>query len=79
MLRNNIGLVWRKMYKSKQCQFEDITIIHSTTASHALHHPCLVSLLFMASIIPNWIFIAIAKTQSTHIRTFSRGVFTKAL
>ena len=47
---DNIGLVWRKIYTSKQCQFEDVTIIHSTTASHTLGHPCLVSLLFMASL-----------------------------
>ena len=35
---------------SKQCQFEDVTIIHCTNASHTLGHPCLVSLLFMASL-----------------------------
>ena len=50
MLRDNIGLVWRKIYTSKQCQFEDVTIMHAATASHALRHPCLVSLLFMASL-----------------------------
>ena len=47
---DNIGLVWRNIYTSKQCQFEDVTIIHSTTASHALSHACLVSLLFMESL-----------------------------
>ena len=40
-----VGLVWRKIYTSK---LEDVTIIHSATASHALSHTCLVSLLFMA-------------------------------
>ena len=27
MLRDNVGLVWRKIYMSKLCQFEDVTII----------------------------------------------------
>ena len=42
---DNIGLVWSKIYTSKKCQFEDVTILHCTNASHALGHPCLVSLL----------------------------------
>ena len=50
MLCDNIGLVWSKIYTSKKCQFEDVSIIHSTTASHALGHPRLISLLFMASL-----------------------------
>ena len=45
----NIGLVWSKMYTSKKCPFEDVTIIHCTTASHALG-PCLFSLPFMTSL-----------------------------
>ena len=45
---DNTGLVWSKIYTSKKCPFEDVTIIiHCTTASHALGHPCLVSLHFM--------------------------------
>ena len=52
MLHDNIGLVWRKNYTSKKGQFEDVTIIHCTTASRSLGHPCLVSLLFMASLYP---------------------------
>ena len=27
MLRDNIGLVWKKICMSKQCHFEDVTII----------------------------------------------------
>ena len=47
----NIGLVWSKIYTRKKCKFEDVTtIIHLTTASHALGHPCLVSFLLMASL-----------------------------
>ena len=44
MLHDNIGLVWRKIYTSKRCQFEDVTIMHSATASHAVYSsslPCL--------------------------------------
>ena len=47
-----IGLVWRKICTGKQCQFEDVT-----TASHTLGHPCLVTLLFMASLyIPHFFY-----------------------
>ena len=37
---DNIGLVWSKIYMSKKCQFEDVTIIHCTIASHAQGHLC---------------------------------------
>ena len=40
---DKIGLVWRKIFMSKECQFE----FHCIIASHALGHPCL---LFMASL-----------------------------
>ena len=50
---DNVGLVWRKIYTSKQCQFEDVTIIYSTTASHTLG---LVSLLFVASLYSTLLF-----------------------
>ena len=43
MLRDNTGLVWRKIYTRKQYQFEDVTIIN---ASHTLGHPCLCLLAF---------------------------------
>ena len=46
MLGDNIGLVWRKIYTSKPCQFEE----PSCHCTNALGHPCLVSLLFMASL-----------------------------
>ena len=44
MLCDNIELVWRKIYMSKQCQFKYVTIINS--ASHTLCYPCLVSLFY---------------------------------
>ena len=49
---DNIGLVWSKIYTSKQSQFEDVTIIPS---SHAQGHPCLVSLLFMVSLYSTFV------------------------
>ena len=48
---DNIGLVWWRMCMSKQCQREvHVPLIHCATTSHALGHPCLVSLLYMASL-----------------------------
>ena len=52
---DNIGLVWSKIYTSKQSQFEDVTIIPS---SHAQGHPCLVSLLFMVSLYSTLFLLA---------------------
>ena len=47
---DNIGLVWWRMCMSKQCQREvHVPLIHCATTSHALGHPCLVSLLDMSS------------------------------
>ena len=46
-LCDNIGLVWWRMCMSRQCHHEEL--IHCATTSHALGHPCLVSLLFMSS------------------------------
>ena len=47
---DNIGLVWSKIYVSKKCQFEDVTIIPLYYYITCPGHPCLVSLLFMASL-----------------------------
>ena len=33
---DNIGLVWKGIYMSRECQFEDVTTIHCTTSPHAL-------------------------------------------
>ena len=46
---DKIGLVWRKIFMSKECQFE----FHCIIASHALGHPCL---LFMASLYSKLLF-----------------------
>ena len=39
--------------RGKYARAKDVTIIHSTTASHTLGHPCLVSLPFMNPNIPH--------------------------
>ena len=36
MLRNNIGLVWRKIYTSKQRQFEDVCNHHPIVTRSSL-------------------------------------------
>ena len=46
-----LQLVWNKIYMSKKCQFEDVTIIQCTITKHALGYPCSVSLIFMASLL----------------------------
>ena len=57
---DNIGVVWWRMCMSKQCQREVyVPLINCATTSHALGHPCLVSLLFMASHIPHFLICRI--------------------
>ena len=51
VLRDNIGLLWRNFTPASDLSSKYVDLINNcTTASRSLGHPCLVSLLFVASL-----------------------------